>query len=120
MNNIPVFVVSTPTAFRDQLVAFAADPATGNPDPVKVKEFLAKYPESARAIGAIKSHPPSSGFADSTYNSLNAFRFVDAAGNSIPVRSELKIAPVWSIKRKFRRGGAPERATSSRKFPRSA
>jgi catalase len=86
INNIPVFAVSTPQAFRDQLIAFRADPATGSPDPVKVKEFLAKYPESARAIETIKSHPPSSGFADSTYNSLNAFRFIDAAGNSIPVR----------------------------------
>jgi catalase len=86
INNIPVFAVSTPQAFRDQLIAFEADPATGSPNPVKVKEFLEKYPESARAIANIKSHPPSSGFADSTYNSLNAFRFIDAAGNSTPVR----------------------------------
>ncbi len=86
INNIPVFAVSTPQAFRDQLIAFKADPATGSPNPVKVKEFLEKYPESARAIANIKSHPPSSGFADSTYNSLNAFRFIDAAGNSTPVR----------------------------------
>jgi catalase len=86
INNIPVFAVSTPQAFRDQLIAFKADPATGSPNPVKVKEFLTKYPDSARAIANIKSHPPSSGFADSTYNSLNAFRFIDAAGNSTPVR----------------------------------
>jgi catalase len=86
INNIPVFAVSTPQAFRDQLIAFKPDPATGSPNPVKVKEFLTKYPDSARAIANIKSHPPSSGFADSTYNSLNAFRFIDAAGNSTPVR----------------------------------
>jgi catalase len=86
MNNIPVFVVNTPEAFRDQLVAFEADPATGKPDSAKVKEFLALHPESARAIQTIRSHPPSSGFDDSTYNSLDAFRFVDTVGNSIPVR----------------------------------
>jgi catalase len=86
MNNIPVFAVSTPKAFRDQLIAFAADPATGNPDPVKVKDFLAKYPESARAMQIIRSHRPSSGFADSTYNGLNAFRFINADTDSIPVR----------------------------------
>jgi catalase len=86
MNNIPVFVVNTPQAFRDQLVASQADPATGKPDPVKMKEFLAKYPASARAIQIIRSHPVSSGFDDSTYNSLDAFRFIDAAANSIPVR----------------------------------
>jgi catalase len=86
MNNIPVFIVSTPEAFRDQLVAFKADPATGKPDPATVQAFLAKYPESARALHTIMSRPISSGFADSTYNSLDAFRFVDAAGHSIPVR----------------------------------
>lgn len=95
MNNIPVFVVATPQAFQDQLVAFQAEPATEKPNPVKVKEFLSKYPESARAIQTIQSHPPSSGFADSTYNSLNAFRFIDAAGNSIPVRwSMVPVQPV--------------------------
>jgi catalase len=86
MNNIPVFVFNTPQAFRDQLVASQADPATGKPDPVKMKEFLATHPESARAIQIIRSHPVSSGFDNSTYNSLDAFRFIDAAGNSIPVR----------------------------------
>jgi catalase len=86
MNNIPVFIVSTPEAFRDQLVAFRADPATGKPDPAAVRTFLAKYPESARALHTIMSRPISSGFADSTYNSLDAFLFVDAAGHSIPVR----------------------------------
>jgi catalase len=98
MNNIPVFAVATPRAFRDQLVAFQAGPTTGKPDPAKVKEFLAQYPESARAIETIKSHPPSSGFADSTYNGLNAFRFIDAAGNSIPVRwSMVPVQPVVEV-----------------------
>ncbi len=86
MINIPVFVVNTPQALHDQLVAFQADAATGKPDPVKVKEFLADNPEFARAIQTIRSHPPSSGFEDSTYNGLDAFRFIDAAGNSTPVR----------------------------------
>jgi catalase len=95
MNNIPVFVVRTPQAFHDQLIAFQADPATGKPDPVKVKEFLALHAEFARAIQVIQSHPPSSGFADSTYNSLNAFRFIDADGNSTPVRwSMVPVQPV--------------------------
>jgi len=86
MNNIPVFVVNTPEAFHDQLVASQVDPATGKPDPATMQAFLAKHPESARAIQIIRSHPVSSGFDDSTYNSLDAFRFIDAAGNSTPVR----------------------------------
>jgi catalase len=51
-----------------------------------MQEFLTRYPETARAIAVIKSHAPSPGFADSTFNSLNAFRLVNAAGVSTPVR----------------------------------
>ncbi len=86
MNNIPIFVVSTPKAFRDQLIAFQADPATGKPDPARVHAFFARNPEAARAIHTVLSRTVPAGFADSTYNSLDAFRFVDAAGKSIAVR----------------------------------
>ena len=86
MNNIPVFAVNTPEAFREQLVAMEADAKTGKPDPAKVKAFLDRHPESARAIQTIQAQMPSSGFDDSTYNSLNAFWLVDAAGGSTPVR----------------------------------
>jgi catalase len=86
MNNIPVFVVNTAQGFHDQLLASALDPATGKPDPAEMNAFLAKYPESARAIRLIRSHPVSSGFANSTYNSLNAFRFITVKGAVVPVR----------------------------------
>jgi catalase len=86
MNNIPIFVVGTPKAFRDQLVAFQAVPATGKPDPARVHAFFARNPESARAIHTVLSRTLPAGFADSTYNSLDAFRFIDAAGNSVAVR----------------------------------
>jgi catalase len=78
--NLPVFPVRTPQAFTDQLLASAADPATGKPNPAKMEAFLAKYPESAKAIQIIRSHPMSSEFENSTFNSLNAFRFIDSAG----------------------------------------
>jgi catalase len=86
MTNIPVFVVNTPQAFREQLVAMEADTKTGKPDPAKVKAFLDGHPESARAMQTIQAQVPSSGFDDSTYNSLNAFWLVDATGRSTPVR----------------------------------
>jgi catalase len=86
MNNIPVFVVNTPGAFRDQLVATAPDPKTGKPDPERVRAFLDGHPESARAIALIKAQAPSSGFENSRFNGLDAFMFVDAAGRSTPVR----------------------------------
>ena len=76
MINIPVFVVNTAQGFHDQLLASALDPATGKPDPAAMNAFLAKHPESARAMALIRSHPMSSGFANSTYYGLNAFRFI--------------------------------------------
>ena len=90
MNDIPVFPVRDARGFYDNLVALAPDPATGKPDPAKVPAFLAAHPEAARAIGLIKSTPFSSGFANASYNSLNAFRLVNAAGVATPVRWTLR------------------------------
>ena len=86
MNNIPVFAVKTAQGFHDQLLASAPDPATGKPDPAKMKAFLTSYPETAKAMQLIGNHPVSSGFDNSTYNSLDAFRFINASGAVTPVR----------------------------------
>jgi catalase len=86
MNNEAVFGVNSAQGFRDQVLASIPDPATGKPDPAKIKAFMAAHPETVRAMAVIKQSPPSQGFADSTFNSLNAFRLVNAAGVSIPVR----------------------------------
>jgi len=86
MNDIPVFPLSTPEAFYEQLVAARPDPKTGKPDPAKMKAFLAGHPETARALGVIAARPFSSGFANSTFNGLDAFRFIDANGTSHAVR----------------------------------
>jgi catalase len=48
--------------------------------------FLAAHPETAAAMAIIKQHPPTPGFADSTYSSLNTFYLVNAAGGRSPVR----------------------------------
>ncbi len=86
MNDIPVFSVDTPRAFYDQLLAMRPDPATGKPDPARVKAFFAAYPASAKAVHLIQQRPFSTGFDNASYNSLDAFRFVNAAGVSTPVR----------------------------------
>lgn len=89
MVNLPVFLVKTPRALYDFLLASKPASRTHKPDPQKMAAFLAQHPETARALQIIQSHPVSSGFENSTFNSLLAFRFVDAGGTSIPVR--------WSI-----------------------
>lgn len=86
MNAIPVFPVNTPQAFYEQLVASRPDPVTGKPDPGRMAAFLAAHPESARAFKIIGSQVNSSGFANSRFNSLDAFRFVSAAGAVTNVR----------------------------------
>ncbi|MGB8898721.1 MAG: catalase family peroxidase [Methylocella sp.] len=86
MNDIPVFAVKDARGFYDQLVAMKPDPNTGKPDPANVKAFLEAHPETVRAMAVIKAHPFSSGFADAAYNSLDAFRFINTAGVSTPVR----------------------------------
>jgi catalase len=86
MINLPVFPVRTPQAFYEQLLASKPDPDTGKPDPAKMKAFLAHHPETVRALAAIKAQPLSSGFANSTFHGLNAFRFINATGDSVPVR----------------------------------
>ncbi len=86
MINIPVFLVNTPQAFNDFLVASSPDPATGKNIPGAMPAFLANHPETATALQMIGKHPFSSGFGDSPYYALNAFRFVNARGESTPVR----------------------------------
>ncbi|HEY2052226.1 MAG TPA: catalase family peroxidase [Caulobacteraceae bacterium] len=86
INDIPVFPVRNVRGFYEQLVASQPDPATGKPDPARMKAFLAAHPETARAMALIKAQPKPSGFADATFNSLDAFRFISARGVSTPVR----------------------------------
>jgi catalase len=86
MVNIPVFPVNTAQGFHDLLLASAPEPATGKPDPAKMSAFLAKHPETAKALELIHRQPATSGFADSTYDGLDAFRFINAQGAVAPVR----------------------------------
>jgi catalase len=80
MINFPVFPFRTPQAFYENLLASAPDPATGKPDPKRMRAFLDAHPESEAALNIIKARKISSGFENSEFNSLNAFRFTDENG----------------------------------------
>jgi catalase len=86
MIHLPVFPFRTPETFYENLLASRPDPSTGQPDPAKMQAFLARHPETVKALEVIKSQPVSSGFGDSTFHGLSAFRFINAAGESTPVR----------------------------------
>lgn len=89
MVNLPVFPLPTPEAFYENLVASRPDPATGKPDPARMEAFLARHPETARTLKFLKGQPVASGFGNSTFHGLNAFRFTNAAGETTPVRWEV-------------------------------
>ncbi|MET0704344.1 MAG: catalase family peroxidase [Mycobacterium sp.] len=86
MVNLPVFPDSTPEGFYERLLASKPDPATGAPDPQAMAAFLTRHPETAAAMKVIKASPPTPGFADSTFRSLNAFIATNRSGTSVPVR----------------------------------
>jgi catalase len=86
MIHLPVFPFRTPEAFYEQLFALKPDPSTGKPDPAKKDAFLARHPETKEALDVIESQPATTGLGDCTFRSLNAFRFINAAGASTPVR----------------------------------
>src|SRR5882724_4288384 len=86
MINLPVFPVRTAEAFYQLLIASKPDPGTSKPDPAEMKAFLARHPETVKALTVIKGQPVASGFGNSTFHGLNAFRFSNSAGDSIPVR----------------------------------
>ena len=89
MISLPVFPLKNPQAFYDNLVASQPDPNTHKPDPAKMAAFLASHPETVRVVGFLKTHPPSSGFDNSNFYGLNAFRLSAAEGTSIPVRWQI-------------------------------
>ncbi|MGF6652163.1 catalase [Paraburkholderia youngii] len=86
MNSTPVFAVHTPAQFYQQLLASKPDPATGKPDPAKLKAFYAANPETQPFQRWVKSHAPSSSLANAAYYGIDAFLFTDAHGTTRAVR----------------------------------
>ena len=98
MNNSPVFVVSTPQAFYEATLAATVDPASGKPDPQANARFVAAHPETAAFNHWAQTAPWTASFADQSYNSLTAFRFIDQAGHDQAVRWSMQpIIPMQPV-----------------------
>lgn len=81
-NSLAFFPVATGEEFRDLLQALAAS----GPDaskPTKAEQFIAAHPSVPKALASAAT--PTS-FARETYNGIDAFIFVDAAGKRQPFR----------------------------------
>jgi catalase len=86
MLNTPVFGAATPQTFLDDIVAKTPDPATGKPDPEKIKAFKASHPDSLpQAEFLAKNNPPIS-WANSSYFGIHTFKFINKDEKTTPVR----------------------------------
>jgi catalase len=74
--------VATGEDFRDLLLAIANSPADA-PKPTALDQFVAAHPSVPKALGTAAT--PDS-FADEAYYGIDAFIFVDKAGNKQAVR----------------------------------
>lgn len=86
MLNVPVFGASVPQTFLDNLLASRVDPATGKPDPEKIKAFRESHPD-VKPLGEFlaRNNPPAS-YTTSAYFGIHTFKFVDAAKKTTLVR----------------------------------
>lgn len=86
MLNTPVFGAATPQTFLDQMLALQPDPATGKPNPEKMKAFQASHPDSLAQAQYLASHNPPPSYANSAYFGIHTFKFINKANKTTLVR----------------------------------
>jgi catalase len=79
----PVFFVNKPENFVKFLEARKPDPATGRPDPAKVKAFNDSHPDAKPQIDWLAKAPVPASYAAVNYWGANAFEFTDAKGKKV-------------------------------------
>src|SRR5579872_194792 len=85
INSLKFFPVATGEDFRDLLLALAASPP-GSAKPTKFEQFVAGHPSVPAAVATAKT--PDS-FADEEYYGIDAFVFVNKAGEKQAVRYQM-------------------------------
>ena len=79
----PVFFVNTPANFVKFLEARRPDPATGRPDPAKVKAFNDSHPDAKPQIEWLAKTPVPASYATVNYWGANAFEFTTPAKKKV-------------------------------------
>jgi catalase len=86
MLNTPIFGAMQPRTFLDLMIATKPDPATGKPDPEKIKAFKASHPDNlAQAEWLARNNPPAS-YASSAYFGIHTFKFIGRDDKTTLVR----------------------------------
>jgi catalase len=97
MLNTPMFGAMEPKTFLDMMVATKPDPATGKPDPEKIKAFKATHPDNlAQATYLAANNPPTS-YASSEFFGVHTFKFINTINKTTMVR--WRFVPQDGVKR---------------------
>jgi catalase len=77
MLNTPMFGAARPQTFLDLMLAQQPDPATGKPDPEKMKVFKATHPDNQAQADYLASHNPPLSYGNSSYWGIHTFKFIN-------------------------------------------
>jgi len=86
MLNTPIFGAAHPDTFNAMLIAGKPDPATGKPDPEKLKAFFASHPDAMAQASFLQENAPPANFYNAAFYSIHTFKFIDAAKQEHMVR----------------------------------
>lgn len=86
MINTPMFGAAEPRTFFDMIVATKPDPATGKPDPEKVKAFQASHPDNHAQAEFLATHNPPPSYASSAFFGIHTFKLVNRDNKTTLVR----------------------------------
>lgn len=86
MLSTPVFGAASPKTFVEDILAKKPDPATGKPDPEKIKAFSAAHPDSVPLAEFLAKNNPPKSWATSSYFGIHTFKFIDRDQKTTPVR----------------------------------
>ena len=86
MLNTPMFGAATPQTFLDLMRALQPDPATGKPDPEKMKAFKASHPDNLAQSEYLAANNPPVSYANSAFWGIHTFKFIGKGDKTTLVR----------------------------------
>jgi catalase len=86
MLNTPIFGAASPQTFLDLMQALQPDPASGKPDPEKIKAFKASHPDNLAQADYLGSNNPPASYASSAYWGIHTFKAIDRSRQTTLVR----------------------------------
>lgn len=86
MLSTPVFGAATPATFLADIESRRPDPATGKPDPARIKAFRAAHPDTQAQADYLAQHNPPPSYANSAFFGIHSFVMSNQAQHSTLVR----------------------------------